>query len=289
MIYETIPEIKRSSMNSVVLYLKVLGIHNVIDFDYFERPSDDQITEVSTVNFIQLRCFSIALFLQALMTLYLLGALDKQGQVTDIGVKMAAFPLEPFLARMIVESNLTSLSSTNELLTIVSMASTENLFMSKTIIRTKKKPVGAPASSSSKLSIRASVPYSQHFQQSNNNDMDEPNEDELRNERIDRAHTKLRHPRGDYWTYLKIYLEWEKCGFSPEWCSEQYLHYRSLKMARNIKEQLQFDCKKASVNMSVQNVRTEEVFDPKNESRVGMAIAAALYMNAARYFLYVLE
>ena len=47
MIYETIPEIQRSSMNSVVLYLKVLGIHNVIDFEYFERPSHEQLTEVS--------------------------------------------------------------------------------------------------------------------------------------------------------------------------------------------------------------------------------------------------
>ena len=218
------------------------------------------------------------------MTLYLLGALDKQGQVTEFGSKMSSFPLEPFLARMIIESSLPTLGSTNEILTIVSMASTENIFMHKSIIK-HKKGVVASTPSTNKLSLRASIPYSKHFQSSSfiSTEQDEVSEEELRNERMEIAHSQLRHSRGDYWTYLRIYLEWEKHGFSPEWCSNNYLHYRSMKMARNIKEQLVCDCKKSSVNIQIKNVRLSEVMDAKNEFRVGQAIASALYMNAARY------
>jgi len=50
MMYETVPEIKRSNIEHVVLYLKVLGIQDVLGFDYFEAPSEEQLVEVSDVH-----------------------------------------------------------------------------------------------------------------------------------------------------------------------------------------------------------------------------------------------
>lgn len=49
MSYETIPEIKRSNVEHVVLYLKVLGVADVLGFDFFESPSEEQMTEVRTL------------------------------------------------------------------------------------------------------------------------------------------------------------------------------------------------------------------------------------------------
>lgn len=67
------------------LYLQVLGIDDVIGFDYFEAPSQEQMGE-------------------ALLMLHSLGALDEKGQVTEIGNQMSKFPLDPSLSRAILEA-----------------------------------------------------------------------------------------------------------------------------------------------------------------------------------------
>ncbi len=59
---ETVPEIQRCNLSNVVLYLKVLGVEDVLGFDYFEAPSKEQLGE-------------------ALLMLHSLGALDEAGQV----------------------------------------------------------------------------------------------------------------------------------------------------------------------------------------------------------------
>lgn len=38
MMTETVPEIKRSNLGSTVLYLKALGINDVLGFEYFGEP-----------------------------------------------------------------------------------------------------------------------------------------------------------------------------------------------------------------------------------------------------------
>ena len=67
------------------MYLKVLGISNVLGFDFLDRPSEGQLRD-------------------ALLQLHTLGALDAQGEVTEIGKKMSAFSVEPSLGRMLVEA-----------------------------------------------------------------------------------------------------------------------------------------------------------------------------------------
>lgn len=62
MMPETVPEIQRCNLANVVLYLKVLGVEDVLGFDYFEAPSEEQLGE-------------------ALLMLHSLGALDERGKV----------------------------------------------------------------------------------------------------------------------------------------------------------------------------------------------------------------
>jgi len=58
--------------------------------------------------------------------LFLLGALDKKGNLTKLGAKMVEFPLDPPLSKMLVISD--ELGCTNEVLTVVSMLSVPSIF-----------------------------------------------------------------------------------------------------------------------------------------------------------------
>lgn len=83
MMAETIPEILRSNLSSTVLYLKALGVMDVLTFDFIEPPAADQVAE-------------------ALASLYTLGCIDQSGLITDIGRAVSRLPLEPTVGRMVV-------------------------------------------------------------------------------------------------------------------------------------------------------------------------------------------
>ncbi|RLN91834.1 hypothetical protein BBJ28_00010816 [Nothophytophthora sp. Chile5] len=109
MAQETVPEIQRTNLANTVLYLKLLGIRDVLGFLYLDPPDEDAL-------------------LDALKQLFVLGALDAAtGEATPLGRLMAAFPLEPKLSRALVEALL--LGCGREMTQIVAMLSVENVFV----------------------------------------------------------------------------------------------------------------------------------------------------------------
>lgn len=63
--------------------------------------------------------------------------------------------------------------------------------------------------------------------------------------RTNRSLAEFRHakeifdqPEGDHLTFLKIYDQWTTNEYSEEWCQENFLQYRHLAEAKDIKEQL---------------------------------------------------
>lgn len=73
-------------MATVVLQLKALGIDDIAHFDFVSSPPSENM-------------------IRALEILYSLGALDDQGKLTQpTGVTMAEFPVDPFLAKMLIAS-----------------------------------------------------------------------------------------------------------------------------------------------------------------------------------------
>ena len=107
---ETIPEIMRSNLSNVVLYLKVLGIHNVLEFDFLDKPSEDQLED-------------------ALVQLHTLGALDDDGKVTEVGRKMSSFAVEPCLGRMLVEAfEIPKVDSYANVATVCAILSVEDIW-----------------------------------------------------------------------------------------------------------------------------------------------------------------
>ena len=54
-------------------------------------------------------------------------------------------------------------------------------------------------------------------------------------ERVEAAHSALRHPLGDHFTYLHIFQEWERASFSLDWCEQNYINHRTMKTVRKIR------------------------------------------------------
>ncbi len=69
---------------------------------------------------------------------YNLGALDEEGLLTRLGRKMAEFPLDPPVSKMLIAS--VDLGCSDEVLTIIGMLSAQNIFY-----RPREKQAQAPA------------------------------------------------------------------------------------------------------------------------------------------------
>ncbi|KAJ7995609.1 hypothetical protein DPEC_G00246360 [Dallia pectoralis] len=104
----TVPEIQRTSLTSVILTLKCLGVHDVIRFPYLDRPEERFIME-------------------ALKQLYQCDAIDRRGKVTPLGELMVEFPLPPGLTRALLQA--ASLGCEDLLLPVAAMLSVENIFI----------------------------------------------------------------------------------------------------------------------------------------------------------------
>lgn len=102
-----IPEIQRTNLNTVVLLLKSLNVDDLLMFDFMDPPPQDNI-------------------LNSMYQLWILGALDNTGNLTELGRKMVEFPLDPPLSKMVIISE--QFGCTDELLTIVSMLSVPAIF-----------------------------------------------------------------------------------------------------------------------------------------------------------------
>ena len=102
-----IPEIQRTNMSSTVLKLKALGINDLLHFDFMDPPPPHTLVN-------------------ALENLHALGCIDDEGLLTKLGRRMAEFPLEPMLAKMLIMS--VHLGCSEEILTIASMISAGNVF-----------------------------------------------------------------------------------------------------------------------------------------------------------------
>ncbi|KAF9298205.1 DEAH-box ATP-dependent RNA helicase prp22 [Linnemannia elongata] len=104
---ETVPEILRTGLTGTVLSLKRLGILDVNGFEFLDRPGEEELQA-------------------ALRELYLVGGIDRFGQMTDVGHGMITYPVNPLLARALVEAE--KIGCLDKVITIVAMLSVEEPF-----------------------------------------------------------------------------------------------------------------------------------------------------------------
>ena len=100
----SVPEIQRTNLSNVVLLLKSLGVAggDISKFDFMDPPPADNVAA-------------------SLYSLWALGALDNAGRLTKDGRKMAEFPLDPPLAKLLLTAS--ALGCGDEALTVVAMLS----------------------------------------------------------------------------------------------------------------------------------------------------------------------
>ncbi|XP_031118889.1 pre-mRNA-splicing factor ATP-dependent RNA helicase DEAH1-like isoform X3 [Ipomoea triloba] len=170
----TVPEIQRTNLANVVLSLKSLGIHDLLNFDFMDPPPAEAL-------------------LKALELLFALSALNKLGELTKVGRRMAEFPLDPMLSKMIVASE--KYKCSDEIITIAAMLSIGNSIF----YRPKDKQVHAD------------------------------------NARLNFHMGNV----GDHIALMKVYNSWKETNFSTQWCYENYIQVRSMKRARDIRDQLE--------------------------------------------------
>ncbi len=80
------PEVKRVDLSESMLLLTAAGIEDLSTFDWVEAPDPEKLEQASKL-------------------LMDLGAIHADGSITEIGQKMAVFPLHPRYARMLIEAD----------------------------------------------------------------------------------------------------------------------------------------------------------------------------------------
>ncbi|CAG4988057.1 unnamed protein product [Colias eurytheme] len=186
------PEICRSDLSSVLLQLKALGIHNLLRFTFPTPPPAKSL-------------------LSALEQLYALKAIDKTGNLTQEGNKMAELPLKPMYGKMLCESG--EYGCVDEILSIVSMLQMDSIFI---------KQYTGKACAAARMSRR------NNFE----------------------ASLSVFVAEGDIIMYLNIFDSYKKLKNSyndekmskkacKDWCQRMYINYRVMEKACEIRSSLE--------------------------------------------------
>ncbi|XP_012538179.1 pre-mRNA-splicing factor ATP-dependent RNA helicase DHX16 [Monomorium pharaonis] len=203
----TIPEIQRINLGNAVLTLKALGIDDLMHFDFLDPPPPETL-------------------ILAMEQLYALGALNHRGELTKLGRRMAEFPLDPMMAKMLLASE--KYRCSEEVATIAAMLSVNGAIF----YRPKDKIIHADA-----------------------------------------ARKNFHVPGGDHLTLLNVYNQWAQSDFSTHWCYENFIQHRSMKRARDVREQL--------VGL-MQRVEMELVSGITETVNIRKAITAGYFYHVAR-------
>lgn len=204
---ETVPEIQRTNLGNVVLLLLSLGIRDLMKFEFMDPPPTESL-------------------MQALEHLFALGALNSEGDMTITGRKMAVFPVDPMISKMILASE--KYKCSEEIVTITAMLSVNNAVF----YRPKDKILHA-----------------------------------------DNARKNFFEPTGDHLMLLRVYNEWAETNFSSQWCYENFIQVRSMKRARDVRDQLLGLLEKAEIAL-VSNIA--------DTVAIRKAITSGFFYNAAK-------
>ncbi|DAZ95322.1 TPA: hypothetical protein N0F65_002429 [Lagenidium giganteum] len=121
LVKDTIPQMQRTNLASVALHLLGMGIQDLAHFEFVSPPCPEAL-------------------IRAMEVLYSLGAVDDNCQLIEpLGTQMAEFPVEPQLAKMLLWS--VRLGCTNEILSIASILSVDDVFVNMRGSKERKEKV----------------------------------------------------------------------------------------------------------------------------------------------------
>ncbi|KAJ1490181.1 P-loop containing nucleoside triphosphate hydrolase protein [Baffinella frigidus] len=207
-----VPEIKRCRLSGTVLQLKIMGIDNLVEFEFMEPPPRK-------------------LLLKALEQLFCLGAIDRNHKVTDLGQRMASLPLEPSYAKLLLSAP--AFDCTTEVLTIVAMLSVDSIFVNPSSKRDEAQKARAHL-----LHADTSV-HSAHAH------LLHADGDHLT---FLQKKKKMMKKKKNLALFVVVYNAWvESKTTNKGWCSQHFVNARSMKKAADIRAQLARHCQQAKV------------------------------------------
>ena len=99
----------------------------------------------------------------------------------------------------------------------------------------------------------------------------------------DNAHKNFHKPGGDHLTLLNVYNQWAATDYSTQWTFENFLQHRSLKRARDVRDQLKALCERVEVPVDEdeeEDLSTE--LSSEKVERVLKAITAGFFYHTAK-------
>ncbi len=174
---QPVPEIQRTSLAPVLLLLSSLGVTHPFKFAFIDPPHT-------------------TLLCHALLALAYVGAVDRQGKLTEIGKLLALLPVPPSVGKFLLTGIF--YRSKSDALTIAAMLCVDNLY----ILHDDNEDRHAP---------RASAGYSAAAQA---------------------QHLTMASRHGDIVTLLCVYELWRVAGYSAAWAKEHYVSHAALCQAR---------------------------------------------------------
>uniref|UniRef100_A0A7M6DPX2 RNA helicase n=2 Tax=Clytia hemisphaerica TaxID=252671 RepID=A0A7M6DPX2_9CNID len=90
----------------------------------------------------------------------------------------------------------------------------------------------------------------------------------------DNARKNFFRPGGDHLTLLNVYEQWVESGFSTQWCYENFIQFRSMRRARDVRDQL--------VGL-MERVEIELTSSPHDAVAPRKAITAGFFYHTAKF------
>ena len=177
--------------------------------------------------------------MRSLELLDYLGAIDSDGNMTEIGSMMAEFPLEPELAKMLITS--CDFRCSNEIMSITAMLSVPSCFV-------------------------------------------RPNE---QRKAADDAKIRFTHDHGDHLTLLNLYHAYKQSKDDPDWCYDNFVNYRSMKAADDVRVQLERIMDKLQLKKSSTEFSSRDYYNNIRKAIVSGFFMQVAHLERAGHYLTV--
>ncbi|KAK6520871.1 putative ATP-dependent RNA helicase dhr2 [Arthrobotrys conoides] len=224
---ETEPEILHCDLAGAMLTLLAMKSENSMDtvnnFPFLDGPSHQSKVK-------------------ALTTLHELGAINDNGNISDVGKKMSKFPLPPVQSRVIVAASEEEQSNQNseenilvDVIDVLSCLSVDgNIIMQPA---RWKKTLAEPKEKSDPLLAKK--------KKRKHADEEDSDQELTLEEKVQNKRMEIVHPSGDHITYLNIlrrYLS-RRPSEQKKFCQEYQISYPLMRKVENIRKQLRGYCR----------------------------------------------
>ncbi|KAM4601428.1 pre-mRNA-splicing factor ATP-dependent RNA helicase DHX16 isoform 2-T2 [Polymixia lowei] len=89
----------------------------------------------------------------------------------------------------------------------------------------------------------------------------------------DNARMNFMVPGGDHLVLLNVYTQWVESGYSTQWCYENFIQFRSMKRARDVRDQLEG---------LMDRIEVEVVSSQEDSTPIRKAVTAGYFYHTAR-------